>query len=474
MTLLGLMALLGIVYVLISAYTAGNYFKEVNQQLYGHIASHMVRESKIKMTAPRDSAMHDIMHSMMVVNPSIEVYFLDTTGKIIDYVLPGQTVVRDRVRLGPVKKFIQNKGSVFVEGDDPKSHTKTNVFSAAPLYEDDTLTGYAYIILAGQEQQKVASGLLESYFLKSGVTMFMAALIGSLLIGLLAVWLITRNLQDIIATVRRFKEGDHKARIARADDKDLAVLATTFNDMADTIEKNIEELKSVENLRKELIANVSHDLRTPLAIMQGYTETLMIKNDSLSVEERRKYLQIILDSSGKLSHLIAQLFDYSKLEAKQIQPQKEPFYLQELVHDILQKYQLLAREKDIGLNMDTPENLPMVFADVALVERVIQNLMDNALKFTPPGGSVTIALRSLNTKVEVRVADTGPGIAEKDQAAIFERYRQKSPRGHKEKGAGLGLAIARKILELHDATIRVQSKMNEGTAFMFQLPAYMG
>ena len=313
LTLLGLMALLGVVYVLITAYTADNYFKEVNQQLYGDVAKHIIKESKIKMTKPRDSAMHDIMHSMMVVNPSIEVYILDTDGKIIDYVVPYKTVVLEEVNLEPVQEFIKNDGKIFIEGDDPKSLSACNVFSAAELVEEGELMGYAYIVLAGQAQQKLADSLLGSYFLKSGTGMFLAALIGSLLIGLLSIWIITKNLQDIVTTVKRFKEGDHKARIAKADDKDLAVLSTTFNDMADTIEANIDELKSVENLRRELIANVSHDLRTPLAIMQGYAETLLIKNDNLSSVDRKKYLHIVLESSEKLSHLITQLFEYSKL-----------------------------------------------------------------------------------------------------------------------------------------------------------------
>ena len=113
MTLLGLMALLGVVYVLITAYTADNYFKEVNQQLYGDVAKHIIKQSKLEMAKPRDTAMADIMHSMMVVNPSIEVYILDTEGTIIDYVVPNQTVVLEKVNLKPVKKFIQNDGKNF-------------------------------------------------------------------------------------------------------------------------------------------------------------------------------------------------------------------------------------------------------------------------------------------------------------------------------------------------------------------------
>ena len=255
----------------------------------------------------------------------------------------------------------------------------------------------------------------------------------------------------------------------------MVVLADTFNEMADTIVANIEELKSVENLRKELIANVSHDLRTPLAIQQGYVETLLMKDKSISTEKRKEYLKIVLNSSEKLSGLIAQLFEYSKLEAKQIQPSKEPFFITELAQDVFQKYQILAEEKQIKMNLDMSQDLPMVFADVGLVERVIQNLMDNALKFTPKGGNVTIALQEMDKTVEVKIADTGPGIPENEQSFIFERYR-KSERVNNEKqqGAGLGLAIAKKILELHDATIRVNSRLNEGTTFLFRLPAYSG
>jgi signal transduction histidine kinase len=472
-TFLAVMLLLGVVYVFVSVRTAENYFKESNQRLYGDLAEHLVQEAKpFKNGKPDTAATHHIMHSMMIINPSVEVYLLDTLGSIVDYVVPFNKVKMERVDLRPVQDFIATKGKTFLLGDDPKSPGERNVFSAAPIFENEKRVGYAYIILASEIHQETTAMLFGSYFLKTGAAIFLAALAGSLLVGLLVIWLITKGLRQVIEAVRRFKEGDRKARIENPGSSDLALLATTFNGMADTIEANIEELKSVENLRRELIANVSHDLRTPLAILQGYVETLLMKDD-LPPEERRRYLQITLDSSEKLSRLIAQLFEYSKLEAKQIQPQKEPFFIGELAQDVFQKYQILARKKGIQLTLDQPQKLPLVFADVALVERVAQNLMDNALKFTPAGGEVKIVLREAEKHVEVRIADTGPGIPESEQSAIFERYRKASASSTNQTGgAGLGLAIAKKILELHDASIRVQSRLNEGTAFMFRLPAY--
>ncbi|MFT4758898.1 MAG: signal transduction histidine kinase [Paraglaciecola sp.] len=145
-----------------------------------------------------------------------------------------------------------------------------------------------------------------------------------------------------------------------------------------------------------------------------------------------------------------------------------------MAQDVFHKYQILAKEKEIELKLNMPKDLPMVFADLGLVERVIQNLMDNALKFTPNGGKIQLDLRPLNDSVEIKIVDNGPGISEEQQAYIFERYNKANRKGEQTGGAGLGLAIVKKILELHDATIRVQSQLNQGTAFMFQLPAYAG
>ena len=214
--------------------------------------------------------------------------------------------------------------------------------------------------------------------------------------------------------------------------------------MADTIVANFEKIQSVERLRRELIANVSHDLRTPLSIIQGYVETMMMKKESMTDEERDRYLSIVFNSSDKLSKLVSQLFEYSKLEAKEIEPQKEPFFISELAQDVKAKFEMLAEEKGIDLHLQMDDALPMVFADVALVERVIQNLMENALKFTPGGGEITLELNENNNGVEVKISDTGPGIPAKEQSYIFDRYRKSSTNKEKSSGAGLGLAICQK------------------------------
>ena len=487
LTLLSLLLLLGVGYVLITASTAKRHFGEVNQQLYSGVAAHLVQETKpLKNGVPDTAATHDIMHSMMVINPSVEVYLLDTEGKILDYVVPYKKVERKQVDLEPIQEFLATQDDLdgCVMGDDPKDVELKKTFSAAPIYEDSilievngqkfyqdsVLTGYAYVILASEEQAAVASTLLGNYMFRAGTSSFLITLLGALGIGLLALWFLTKNLRQIIETVTRFKEGDYAARIPENSKGDFTILADTYNEMADQIVANIEQIKSVDQFRQELIANVSHDLRTPLVIMQGYVETLIMKQDTLTKEDRTKYLDIVMNSSVRLSKLVSQLFEYSKLEAQQIEPQKEPFFIGELAQDVYAKYQILAKDKNIQLNLKASQDLPLVFADVGLVERVLQNLMHNALKFTPENGDVTIHLEADNENVEVKISDSGPGISKEKQTYIFERYRRSEVDSNK--GAGLGLAIVKKILEIHNSTIQVISKPNEGSTFWFQLPAY--
>jgi len=472
-TLLLLLVLLGVGYIAITAYCSQQYLQEANQKLYGDVAKYTVREVQpFKEDGTIDtSAINTLMHSMMTINPSVEVYLLDELGNILTYVVMSKDVKMEKVDLGPIKTFLAAKEKPFIKGDDPRNPGEQKVFSAASYEKDGTTKGYVYVILASAKQKEQTAQLFDSYIQEIGTNMFLLTLLGALIIGLIAIWFLTKNLRSIIDTVRRFKEGDYSARIAEEDKGDFKLLANTYNEMATTIEGNIDQIKAVENLRRELIANVSHDLRTPLAIMRGYVETMLMKEDDLTKEERSRYLNIVLNSSERLSKLISQLFEYSKLEANQITPQKEPFNISDLMQDVFAKYAILAKNKGIEIKLDLPKKLPLVFADLGLVERVIQNLMDNALKFTPQDGAVTIGVKPNNEDIEIRISDTGPGISLEEQSYIFERYHKVKGDG-KSKGAGLGLAIAKKILEIHNSTIQVQSQPNEGASFWFELPKY--
>ncbi len=473
--------LVGAVYMTLTIYFTNKYFEEASQRLNSQVASHLIEE-KFKDDSPflKDGSVNkalfgDVMHDMMAVNRSIEVYLLNDLGEILYSVVLDHSdneKPRTQINLEPIYDFIGCNGDRYILGDDPRNPEKKKIFSAAS-FESNGKSGFIYIILKGEQFHYVTEALTGSYFLQLGLGASIVTLFFGALIGLFSIWFLTKNLREIIETVKRFRDGDMSARIPNTKHKDLSILADTYNSMADRLVANIEELKSVESLRRELIANVSHDLRTPLAITRGYVETLQIKKDILSTKNQEKYIAIVHKNISKLSHLIDQLFEYSKLEAKQIEPSKEPFSISDLAYDVVEKYEQLATEKALSIQLDIEEKLPLVFADISLVERVIQNLMDNALKFTPEGGTVTIELVSDNKEVFVAIKDTGVGISAKELTQIFERYKQVSTSTKsKREGAGLGLAIAKKIMEIHDSTIKVISQPQEGTTFQFYLPVF--
>jgi len=228
-------------------------------------------------------------------------------------------------------------------------------------------------------------------------------------------------------------------------------------------------LQRMDELRRELIANVSHDLRTPLASMQGYLETVLMKNEQLTPAERRSYLEVILNSTERLSRLVQELFELSRLEAQQSRPQIESFSLAELANDLVQKFTPLAAGKGVSLGIRFDDHPPLVAADIAMIERVMQNLLDNAITYTPAGGNVSITIAGRETTVRVSVDDTGVGIAGSDLPYVFDRFYQVRTKGSRA-GAGLGLAIVKKILEAHGASIAVQSRVDAGSTFWFELP----
>jgi len=229
-------------------------------------------------------------------------------------------------------------------------------------------------------------------------------------------------------------------------------------------------LKQTDALRRELIANVSHDLRSPLASIRGYLETVIMKKDTLDPREHEKYLNIILNNTVMLSQLVEELFELSKLDAKQIKPQLETFSLSELVQDVVLKYRPHADEAGIQLDSAMPSEALNIKADIGLIERALSNLIENAIKYTPEKGVVKVALTDADQAVRFVVSDTGAGIAEEDLPHVFDRYyRGKQNKTRKPGGTGLGLAISKKILQLHRSDIQVESQLNVGTRFMFTL-----
>ena len=295
-----------------------------------------------------------------------------------------------------------------------------------------------------------------------------------LVAGLLLIFVLTRNVRKLSDAVRQVQAGEFATRVEIAADDEIGQLGRAFNEMAATIETSHEALRQTDTLRRELVANISHDLRTPLASIEGYAETILLKEHLLTETERRTYLQTIVKNTQSLGRLVSELFDLSKLEARQTEAHVEPFSITELIQDNLLNFEPQARQQHIHLSGELPPNMPFVLADVALIERVLQNIIANALQYTPEQGRVTVSVVTTPddpAHLCVSVADTGRGISPDDLPNIFDRFYRSGQMREKSR-LGLGLAIAHKIMELHDSRIAIESTPDVGTTVSFRLPVY--
>jgi len=456
--------------VYIAVTSARNYSVEVNQKLNWNLARTTVSEIKpnFKNGKVNREAVEDIVHSLMVINPSVEVYLLDSDGRILSYVAPEKVVKLETVSLAPIHEFLVDKQHKIIYGDDPRNPGEKKIFSVSEVKEQGKLTGYVYIVLASQEYVSAAQMVIGSYILGISIRSIIAILLISTILGLLAIWLITNKLNVIVSGIQQFHSGNLNARIPVKNNNELDTIGLVFNEMADKIGKNIQELKETDEFRKELISNVSHDLRTPVASIQGYAETLILKKNTIDSNEQLKYLEIIYASCDRLKNLVSELFELSKLQTNQVKLNPESFSIAELVSDIANKYRMISQKKGVSINTFIPKDLPMIEADLLLIDRVLQNLIDNAIKFCKEGDYININIKpEVPGKVEITIADSGEGISKDELPFIFERYYK----GRKySDSTGLGLAIVKKIIDLHQTDIHVLSQPGKGTSFTFTLP----
>lgn len=230
---------------------------------------------------------------------------------------------------------------------------------------------------------------------------------------------------------------------------------------------DVTEFRRLETIRQDFVANVSHELRTPLASIRAMSETL----ESGAIEEEqtaKRFLNTIISEADRLGRIADDLLVLSRAES--IEPERSGFDLSELLNDVYSRFRAQARREKIDLAEEVPENLQLV-ANRDQIEEAVVNLVDNALKYTQPGGKVVLSAENKNGEVAIRVADTGIGIMQEDLSRIFERFfRVDKARSRRTGGTGLGLSIVKHIAEAHGGRIEVQSEFNRGSTFLLVLP----
>lgn len=302
-----------------------------------------------------------------------------------------------------------------------------------------------------------------------GLLLLFAAIL-SILFGALVGRSLAASIADLIAAARSMADGDLSARVKIPPGDEIGELGATFNRMAAQLQDYAERQREGEAARRELIAAVSHDLRTPLASIQAMVEALC-DGVVAAPEDVGRYHRTIRAETERLNLLITDLFELSRIEAGALRLDREPTSLHDLISDTLRTLAPSAERSGVNLEGDVPSDLPLIQIDAARIQRVLVNLVENALRHTPGGGRITISARTRDGAVEIDVADTGEGIDSADLPHVFERFfRGEKSRSRDRGGAGLGLAIARGIVEAHGGQIHVQSTRGQGSTFSLTLP----
>ncbi len=280
---------------------------------------------------------------------------------------------------------------------------------------------------------------------------------------------LTRPLQKINRAALDMAAGNFKCKIEEERDDEIGGLIKTFNYSVEQVQKYLEEQKRLEMLRRNLVANVSHELKAPLASVRGYSE-LMI-DGRIKEGDKDKYLKTILDNSVHLSRLVDDLLTLSHLESGQLSLEKSDVSVDALARWSFESVSPRGKAKGVVLHLELEPHLPVLHGDRHRLHEVLVNLLDNAIEYTESGGNVTLSVRVRDSQMIMEVKDTGRGIPQEELPNIFERfYKVDKSRRRSEKGSGLGLAIARQLVELHGGRIEVESEIEKGSTFRVYLP----
>ena len=468
-------------------HSSRNYQQEIAQimhrQLAEHVSTHYLLFENGK---PNLQAAKDTFHDLMILGPNFEFYVLDKAGGIIAYSTDPANIKRTSVDLAPINNFIETEKFIKpIYGNDPRSETKQKIFSASPIRKDGELLGYMYIIIGSEIYDSIADVIADSKIIQWGLLLLVMGFVFSLVAALLFTGIITRPLRLLTRQINQIQargfasnelnSADSSGELARWNKhsaNEIDVLGSAFRELLEKLGEQYNNVITVDQLRKELLSHVSHDLRTPLASLLGYLETWEINREKLTDEQSAQYINTAKKSAQKISNLVEQLFELAHLDSGNVQVTVEKFSIAELVQDVLQKFKIIAEDQRITLSVSPQDSHIMVVGDIEKLDRVFTNLIDNAIRHTKAGGSITVRLAANARAVAVEVSDTGIGIPSEDIPHVFEPHYKagNSIRGNTAHG-GLGLAITKKLLDLHQSTIKVKSRVNQGTTFQFMLPA---
>ena len=408
-----------------------------------------------------------ILDSVLEANLEKDIYILNEKGGIelqFARMTPGGTL--SDIPLEPIKRFLSQSGRRNAPLYGPNPLTGDNaLFSIAPITLKNR-PGYLYVVLSNAYSQAVRQRHLGEITIFTILLSAFIAIFGALILAAFFFRPLRRRISSIMSIVRELGAGNRSARAEVSGHDELGELGAALNHMAQEIDEAVVQLESKDRLRRELIENIWHDIRGPVAALRGLADVLREEKSSSSLASG------ISANAAHLSRFLDELREMSDLELKEKSVAQEAVDLLDLADELIASLKHRANEEGKNIRLIAADDLPLVNGDAHLLSRLLQNLLENALRYTAPGAEVSVSLRELSQQIELSVSDSGPGISEEVLPRVFERRFQANEGSHLHGTAGLGLSIVKRIAEAHQAHLLVENVEGRGARFTVLFPVY--
>jgi len=410
-------------------------------------------------------------------SPNTGLYLLDDGGRVLASAGESRPFWSEhQVDLSPVRQSLNSDPKQPVHTTDPDQQGEVCMVAARPVVQDGVTKGWLFVVPRQASLREQMPEMLRSYAIRTTAKVALMTIAIGVLLTIAMIALLTRPLTALTRATERIRKSGFCDDLCASQfpdldrDDEIGRLSRTFRDTFDRLKLETQRVQTTDAKRREMVASVSHDLRTPLTALMGQLETIRLKGEALSDPARRELLERAMQNAQHLRRLTDALAELARLDSPDFQAQPEPIAIGELADDVVQRFAASAQEAGVKLEIDYPDGLPLTRVDAALVERALANLLDNALRVTPAGGQVTVRVLPDRSGIRVEVVDTGPGVSPEDQPRVFDRFFQGS-RARDQRGAsGLGLAIVKRVAELHGGQAGLKSEPGHGSTFFIELP----
>jgi two-component system OmpR family sensor kinase len=420
------------------------------------------------------------LRQYILYSPNTGLYLLDAEGRVLASAGEERPFWdKHRVNVDALRNSLEVDPDLPIHTSDPDRRGATCMAAARPVTLGGEDRGWLLVVPRQADFGTQMPEMLRSYAIRTAAKVALMTLAIGVLLTVAMMTLLTRPLTALTRATEQVRNAGFCDALCERffpeseRDDEIGRLSRTFREAFDRLQLETERVRTTDAKRREMIASVSHDLRTPLTALMGQLETVRLKGDALSDAARAELLARAMHNAEHLRRLTDALAELARLDSPDFEAQPEPIAIGELADDVVQRFTTTAQQAGIALEIDYPDGLPLTSVDAALIERALSNLLDNALRVTPSGGCVLVRVAQAQGEpvgVRVEVVDTGPGVSPEDQPRVFERFYQTSQAREQRGSSGLGLAIVKRVAELHGGQAGLKSEPGRGSTFFIELP----